>query len=105
RPHRSGDGKAKRSRGRSTPEPKSSSRRSCSSAPDPSGGAIVERGNHETLYALGRRYFEMYTRQHGLESNLFLAPGEGEAAEKEPADGGQADARRPAPFASLIGRE
>jgi subfamily B ATP-binding cassette protein MsbA len=32
-------------------------------------GQIVERGTHEELYTL-----------HGLESNLFLAPGEGDAA-------------------------
>jgi hypothetical protein len=24
------------------------------------------------------RYFDLYTRQHGLETNLFLAPGEGD---------------------------
>ena len=41
-------------------------------------GNIVERGTHESLYALGGRYFELYTRQHGLETNLFLAPGEGD---------------------------
>ncbi len=43
-------------------------------------GQIVERGTHEQLYALRGRYFELYTKQHGLESNLFLAPGEGDAA-------------------------
>jgi len=26
------------------------------------------------------RYYELYTKQHGVESNLFLAPGEGDAA-------------------------
>ena len=30
------------------------------------------------MYALGGRYYELYTRQHGIESNLFLAPGEGQ---------------------------
>ncbi len=40
-------------------------------------GNIVERGTHESLYALGGRYHELYTRQHGIEMNLFLAPGEG----------------------------
>ncbi len=43
-------------------------------------GRIVERGTHEELYALRGRYYELYTKQHGLESNLFLAPGEGDAA-------------------------
>ena len=41
-------------------------------------GRIVERGTHGTLYATQGRYFDLYTRQHGLEANLFLAPGEGE---------------------------
>jgi subfamily B ATP-binding cassette protein MsbA len=43
-------------------------------------GRIVERGTHEELYALRSRYYDLYTRQHGLEANLFLAPGEGDAA-------------------------
>ncbi len=42
------------------------------------GGEIVERGTHASLYALGGRYYELYTRQHGIEENLFLAPGEGD---------------------------
>jgi subfamily B ATP-binding cassette protein MsbA len=41
-------------------------------------GVIVERGTHEELYALQGRYRELYDRQHGLETNLFLAPGEGD---------------------------
>ena len=40
-------------------------------------GRIVERGNHSALFALRGRYYDLYTRQHGLEANLFLAPGEG----------------------------
>jgi len=43
------------------------------------GGKIVERGNHSELFAMGGRYFDLYTRQHGLEANLFLAPGEGDS--------------------------
>ena len=42
------------------------------------GGRIAERGTHAELYAAEGRYFDLYTRQHGLERNLFLAPGEGD---------------------------
>jgi subfamily B ATP-binding cassette protein MsbA len=41
------------------------------------GGSIVERGTHAKLLARAGRYYDLYTRQHGLEENLFLAPGEG----------------------------
>ena len=41
-------------------------------------GQIVERGTHEELYALQGRYFDLYTKQQGLQNNLFLAPGEGD---------------------------
>jgi subfamily B ATP-binding cassette protein MsbA len=41
-------------------------------------GKIVERGQHAELLALNGRYHDLYTRQHGLEENMFLAPGEGE---------------------------
>jgi subfamily B ATP-binding cassette protein MsbA len=45
------------------------------------GGLIVERGNHAQLFAQRGRYFDLYTRQHGLEANLFLAPGEGDSSD------------------------
>jgi subfamily B ATP-binding cassette protein MsbA len=44
-------------------------------------GRIVERGNHETLLAAKGRYYDLYTKQHHLEANLFLAPGEGDTVE------------------------
>ncbi|HSE64162.1 MAG TPA: ABC transporter ATP-binding protein [Thermoanaerobaculia bacterium] len=47
------------------------------------GGRIVERGSHRDLLARGGRYFDLYTRQHGLEANLFLNPGEVGVAEPE----------------------
>ena len=39
-------------------------------------GQIIERGTHAQLFALGGRYFALYTRQAGLEANRFLNPGE-----------------------------
>ena len=44
-------------------------------------GCILERGTHESLYQHQGRYYDLYTRQHGLETNLFLAPGEGDKIE------------------------
>jgi ABC-type multidrug transport system fused ATPase/permease subunit len=44
-------------------------------------GRIVERGTHAQLYAARGRYYDLYTRQHGVEENLFLAPGEGDTVE------------------------
>jgi ABC-type multidrug transport system fused ATPase/permease subunit len=46
-------------------------------------GQIVERGTHESLYAARGRYYDLYTRQHGLEMNLFLAPGEGDSVPEQ----------------------
>jgi ABC-type multidrug transport system fused ATPase/permease subunit len=40
-------------------------------------GRVIECGTHEALYEQGGRYYELYTRQYGLEKNLFLAPFEG----------------------------
>jgi ABC-type multidrug transport system fused ATPase/permease subunit len=45
------------------------------------GGRIVEEGKHQQLLAQAGRYYDLYTRQHGLEMNLFLAPGEGDKVE------------------------
>jgi ABC-type multidrug transport system fused ATPase/permease subunit len=46
-------------------------------------GKILERGKHAELLALQGRYYDLYTRQHGLEENLFLAPGEGDKVEEK----------------------
>ena len=45
-------------------------------------GRILERGTHQSLFDLGGRYYELYTKQHGIEQNLFLAPGEGDTVEE-----------------------
>ena len=60
-------------------------------------GRIVERGNHDTLYAANGRYRDLYDRQHGLEQNLFLAPGEGDTVPD-----GEAQARRGAPEPGML---
>src|SRR5215469_14666281 len=45
-------------------------------------GRIIERGSHASLYALGGRYYDLYTKQHAVETNLFLAPGESTTLEE-----------------------
>ena len=57
-------------------------------------GRILERGTHETLYAAQGRYFELYTKQHAVETNLFLAPGEGDRLERGENEEGNTGAAR-----------
>ena len=39
-------------------------------------GQIVERGTHAQLMALGGRYKQLHDRQHGVEQDQFINPGE-----------------------------
>ena len=64
-------------------------------------GRIVERGTHESLYARAGRYYDLYTRQHGLDANLFLAPGEG-GKEAEDEEKRRAPARVAVPSAASL---
>ena len=64
-------------------------------------GRIVERGTHQSLFELGGRYYELYTKQHGIEENLFLAPGEGDTVEQTEAVEPRAATADPDPTALL----
>jgi ABC-type multidrug transport system fused ATPase/permease subunit len=66
-------------------------------------GKIIERGTHEQLYAQGGRYFDLYTKQHGVESNLFLAPGEGDIVPENGGDAAPKDAADPDPVRLIRG--
>ena len=67
-------------------------------------GKIVERGKHQELLALNGRYFDLYTRQHGLEENLFLAPGEGDKVEDQNGAGRPAGAAAPDAISIIRGQ-
>jgi len=57
-------------------------------------GLIVERGTHAELLSHQGRYFDLYTKQAGLEGNRFVNPGEGEPpADAADAGGGQKEPR------------
>jgi ABC-type multidrug transport system fused ATPase/permease subunit len=66
-------------------------------------GRVIERGTHDELYAQGGRYFDLYTKQHGVESNLFLAPGEGDKILESADSGNGKDAAEPDPVRLIRG--
>jgi len=66
-------------------------------------GRIVERGNHQSLYDLRGRYFDLYTRQHGIDANLFLAPGEGDSVPEAPSRARMAGVAAPTAASLLRG--
>jgi len=69
-------------------------------------GRIIERGTHESLYKLGGRYYDLYTRQHGIETNLFLAPGEGDTHADDSSEngGGKSGTGEPDPIRLIRGQ-
>jgi ABC-type multidrug transport system fused ATPase/permease subunit len=52
-------------------------------------GRVVERGNHAELVEHGGRYFDLYSRQAGLEANRFINPGETDPEAEEKKEKGQ----------------
>jgi ABC-type multidrug transport system fused ATPase/permease subunit len=66
-------------------------------------GQILERGTHDQLYASRGRYYDLYTRQHGVENNMFLAPGEGDFAEADAGGNGKSSQPRNGKQADAIG--
>ena len=67
-------------------------------------GKIVERGKHAELLALQGRYHDLYTRQHGLEENLFLSPGEGDKVEEKSGGAGGRGGAVPDPVSLIRGQ-
>jgi ABC-type multidrug transport system fused ATPase/permease subunit len=69
-------------------------------------GRIIERGTHESLYKLAGRYYDLYTRQHGIETNLFLAPGEGDTSGDDAGENGsgKSGAGEPDPIRLIRGQ-
>jgi subfamily B ATP-binding cassette protein MsbA len=71
-------------------------------------GRIIERGTHESLYAQLGRYYDLYTKQHAVETNLFLAPGESttleEAGESDPSANGRGGSGLPDAIRILRGQ-
>jgi subfamily B ATP-binding cassette protein MsbA len=67
-------------------------------------GKIVERGKHQELLALNGRYYDLYTRQHGLEENLFLAPGECDKVEEQNGSGRAGGPASPDAMSIIRGR-
>jgi len=63
------------------------------------GGRVVERGTHQQLYDAAGRYRTLYDKQHQVESNLFLAPGEGDKVEEN----GEKDDAEPSAASLLRG--
>ena len=70
------------------------------------GGVIVERGRHDELLEIGGRYFELYTRQAGIEGNRFLNPGEKEPATEDKRRSEEKEEKEPlSPLQLLRGKE
>src|SRR3984893_9168939 len=65
-------------------------------------GRIIERGTHTSLYAAGGRYYDLYTKQHSVEENLFLAPGEGSLDVEDTETAGRSNGMDDSPIPDAI---
>src|SRR3981081_1904578 len=65
-------------------------------------GRIIERGTHSSLYAAGGRYYDLYTKQHSVEENLFLAPGEGSLDVEDTETAGRSNGMEDSPIPDAI---
>ena len=65
-------------------------------------GRIIERGTHTSLYAAGGRYYDLYTKQHSVEENLFLAPGEGSLDVEDTETAGRSNGMEDSPIPDAI---
>jgi ABC-type multidrug transport system fused ATPase/permease subunit len=66
-------------------------------------GVIVERGTHGELLAHQGRYFDLYTKQAGLEGNRFVNPGESEPSVDKSEAG--SEAREPREGIASVARD
>src|SRR5262249_58641968 len=67
-------------------------------------GKSAGRGPHAAFLPLRGRYHDLYPRQHGLEENLFLAPGEGDKVEEKAGAAGARGAAVPDPMSLIRGQ-
>jgi subfamily B ATP-binding cassette protein MsbA len=68
-------------------------------------GVIVERGTHAELLARQGRYFDLYTRQAGLEENRYVNPGEKEAEGSADETKPGADSKEPREGIASVARD
>jgi subfamily B ATP-binding cassette protein MsbA len=68
-------------------------------------GLIVERGTHAELLARQGRYFDLYTRQAGLEENRYVNPGEKEAEGSADETQPGADSKEPREGIASVARD
>jgi subfamily B ATP-binding cassette protein MsbA len=67
-------------------------------------GLIVERGTHAELLERRGRYFELYTKQAGLEEDRYVNPGEKDPEVSEASES-RANSKEPSPGIASVARD